>query len=213
VREVEFRDVAFRYPGARRPAVDGLSFSLRRGETVALVGENGAGKTTVTRLLAGVLVPERGEVRFDDIDLRDLAPEFLQREIGLLPQVPSRFEATAAENIAFGDWQRLLDDPEEVARIARDLGLDGLLASLPRGAETPLGRIIGEHDPSGGQWQQLGIARAFAHGGSVLLLDEPSTRVPSPSCSSGCAASPATAPRCSSRTASPPSRSPTASSC
>jgi ATP-binding cassette subfamily B protein len=177
VREIEFRNVSYTYPGASRPAIDGVSFQLRRGETVALVGENGAGKTTVARILAGVLEPERGEVRFDGADLRRISRDELRREIGMLSQVPARFEATAAENIAFGDWRRLLERPDEVARIARDLGLDTLLAGFPRGAETPLGRIIGEHDPSGGQWQQLGIARAFAHGGRILVLDEPSSQL------------------------------------
>lgn len=177
VERVEFRDVVFRYPGADAPTIDGVSFTLRRGETVALVGENGAGKTTITRLLAGVLQPESGSVCFDGVDVRELPREDLQREVALLPQSPTRFEATADENIAFGDWRRLLAAPDELARIAADVGVEPLLASMPRGGATRLGRIVGEYDPSGGQWQQLGIARAYAHGGSVLILDEPSSQL------------------------------------
>jgi len=177
VERVDFRDVTFRYPGAPTPTIDGVSFTLRRGETVALVGENGAGKTTLTRLLAGVLAPERGSVRFDGVDVRELSPDDLRREVALLPQAPARFEATAEENVAFGDWRRLLEAPEETARAAAAAGAAPLIASLPRGGATRLGRIVGDHDLSGGQWQQLGIARAYAHGGSVLILDEPSSQL------------------------------------
>jgi ATP-binding cassette subfamily B protein len=175
VEAVEFRDVRFTYPGAPEPALDSVSFRIARGETVALVGENGAGKTTIARLLAGALRPDRGSIRFDGIDQSQLARDYLESQVALLPQIPTRFEATAAENIAFGDWKRLLGDRAEVERIAQRFGVDGMIRSLPEGWETPLGRITGRHELSGGQWQLLGIARAFAHGGRVLILDEPSS--------------------------------------
>jgi ATP-binding cassette subfamily B protein len=175
VEELEFRDVTFTYPGGVEPALENISFRIARGETIALVGETGAGKTTIARMLAGALRPDRGEVRLDGVDLRDLARDYLDSQIAFLPQIPTRFEATAAENIAFGDWDRLRGDRAEVERIAERIGVDGMIRALPNGWETPLGRITGRHELSGGQWQMLGIARAFAHGGRVLILDEPSS--------------------------------------
>jgi len=177
VERIHLRALSYTFPGAERPAVDGVTFKIERGEIVALVGENGAGKTTVARLLSGVLEPTAGSVFLDEVDTRTLGVDAIARHVALLPQIPTRFEATAFDNVAFGDWRRLLTDRSEVERLARQLGLDDLIASLPDGWQTRLGRIESDHDLSAGQWLRVGFARVCAHGGSVLILDEPSAHL------------------------------------
>jgi ATP-binding cassette subfamily B protein len=171
--EVELEDVRFRYPGSDRPALDGVTLRVRAGETLAIVGENGAGKSTLAKLLARLYDPDSGAIRFDGVDLRELSLEHLHRQISFVFQSFGRYEATLADNVAYGDWRRLLGDRAAVAEIARRAGLEELAASLPRGLDTTLGRSFGETDLSGGQWQAVAVARAFARPASLLILDEP----------------------------------------
>jgi ABC-type multidrug transport system fused ATPase/permease subunit len=170
---IELRDVHFTYPGASRPAVAGVTVQIAPGETVAVVGENGAGKTTLVKLIARLYDPDRGSILFDGIDLRALPRDALHARIAFVFQNFSRFEASAADNIAFGDWPRLLTDRAGVEQVARDAGLDGLIAALPQGYDTRLGRAFGETDLSAGQWQKVAVARAFARQAALLILDEP----------------------------------------
>jgi ABC-type multidrug transport system fused ATPase/permease subunit len=160
--EVELDGVRFRYPGSESRALDGVSLHIRPGETLAIVGENGSGKSTLLKLLARLYDPDEGSIRFDGVDLRELSLERLHREIAFVFQTFGRYEGSVAENIAFGDWRRLLDDREGVADVARRAGLDALIAALPDGLDTRLGRSFGQVDLSGGQWQAIAVARAFA---------------------------------------------------
>ena len=174
---VELRDVRFTYPGAAAPALDGVSLRINAGETVALVGENGAGKTTLIKLIARLYDPDQGSVLFDGDDLRTLPRAALQARIAFVFQGFGRYEASAADNIAYGDWERLLTDRAAVEAVARAAGLDGLIAGLPHGYDTPLGRQFGERDLSAGQWQALAVARAFARDAALLILDEPTANL------------------------------------
>ena len=171
--ELELEDVRFRYPGADRPALEGVTLRVRAGETLAIVGENGAGKSTLAKLLARLYDPDAGAIRFDGVDLRELSLEYLHRQISFVFQSFGRYEATLADNVAYGDWRRLLGDRAAIAEVARRAGLEELAASLPRGLDTTLGRAFGETDLSGGQWQAVAVARAFARPASLLILDEP----------------------------------------
>ena len=170
---LELRDVHFTYPGAREPAVAGVTLQIAPGETIALVGENGAGKTTLVKLIARLYDPDAGSILFDGTDLRALPRDVLHQRIAFVFQNFGRYEASAADNIAFGDWPRLLNDRAGVEQVARDAGLDGLIAGLPHGYDTRLGRVFGEADLSAGQWQKLAVARAFARQATLLILDEP----------------------------------------
>ena len=171
--EVELEEVSFTYPGAERPTLSGVSLRLDAGRVVALVGENGAGKTTLVKLMARVFDPQVGRVRFDGVDVREVDPAELHRRIAWVLQDFTRFEASAAENLAFGDWERLLDDREAIERIAAATGVAPFVEALPVGYETWLGRRFGRHDLSTGQWQRLAVARGFARPASLLILDEP----------------------------------------
>jgi ATP-binding cassette subfamily B protein len=175
--ELVLEDVWFTYPATDRPALAGVSLRVRPGEIIALVGENGAGKTTLAKLLARLYDPDKGRILLDGIDLRDWSTQELHRRLAFVAQDSVRFEATAAENIAYGDWRRLLSDRAAIEQVAFAAGVHDLLAGLPQGYDTMLGRAFGEHDLSGGQWQKLAVARAFARAATVLILDEPTAHL------------------------------------
>jgi ATP-binding cassette subfamily B protein len=175
--EIEFRNVSFTYPGSTCPAVVDVSFHLHPGETVALVGESGAGKTTLIKLLARLYTTASGSIFLDGIDVRDLSLSDLYRQFSFVLQNFGRYEATAAENIAYGDWRQMLHDQERIERIARLAKVHDIIATMPKGYATALGRMFGEHSLSEGQWQKLAVARAFAREASVFILDEPTSNL------------------------------------
>jgi ATP-binding cassette subfamily B protein len=175
--EINLRNVSFSYPGSSEPALRDISLHIRPGETIALVGENGAGKTTLVKLLARLYDPDIGAIEFDGVDLRDLSLEQLHKQIGFVFQDFNRFEATAADNIAYGDWRTMLGNRQKIEEVGRLAGVDTMVRSMPTGYDTVLGRSFGEHDLSRGEWQKLAIARAFARDASILILDEPSANL------------------------------------
>lgn len=172
--EIKIEKVSFTYPGAAEPALRDISLHIRPGETIALVGENGAGKTTLVKLLARLYDPDCGSIELNGADLRTLSLSQLQKQIGFVFQDFGRYESTVAENIAYGDWQAMCADRPKVEEVGRVAGIDAMVRALPAGYDTVLGRLFGNHDLSGGQWQKIAIARAFARDASVLVLDEPS---------------------------------------
>jgi ATP-binding cassette subfamily B protein len=174
---IEMRGVSFRYPGTTREVVRDLDLDIRAGETVAVVGPNGAGKTTLVKLIARLYEVDRGSVLADGHDVRSLAVRWYHDQIAYVGQVPVRFEATLEENIAFGDWKRLLGRSEEVEELALRLGLGDLLEQTPDGMQTLLGRRFGDHDLSGGQWQLVAIGRALARNAAIVILDEPTSNL------------------------------------
>jgi len=173
--ELRFEDVTFAYPDTSTPVVDGLSLHVRPGETLALVGENGAGKTTLVKLAARLYEPDEGRILVDGVEIRELPPAEYRREIAFVFQPYGRYEASAGENIAYGDWQRLLRDRSAVEEVVQRAGLDSMVESMPDGLDTKLGRSFGEYDPSAGQWQLIAVARALARDATILILDEPSS--------------------------------------
>ncbi len=171
--EIVLDGVSFRYGQSNANALSDVSLRIAPGETIAVVGENGAGKSTLTKLIAGLYCPSAGNILYDGVPFAEIDFGRLHRRMALLMQRPLRLEATAGENIALGDLARLLDDPEAVRQLALELGLDEMVRRLPQGYDTQLGRMFGEHDLSGGQWQKLAIARALACQPAIVILDEP----------------------------------------
>ena len=165
---IQFDHVGFSYPA--RPgvrALDGITLTIVPGETVALVGPSGAGKTTVIQLLLRFYDPQEGAIRIDGVDLRDMARADFRRAIALVPQDPVIFAATARDNIRFG---RPEASDAEVEAAARAAAAHGFLARLPDGYDT----YVGERGVmlSGGQKQRIAIARAILRDAPILLLDE-----------------------------------------
>ncbi|HKV79554.1 MAG TPA: ABC transporter ATP-binding protein [Candidatus Sulfotelmatobacter sp.] len=174
-RGFEFRNVSFRYPGSSRLVLNGLNFHLRPRERVALIGENGEGKTTIVKLLTRLYDPFEGQVLLDGVDLREYDLEDLYTEIGVIFQDFMRYEMTARENIAVGRIDRM-NDLELLQQSARKSMAADVLRKLPSGLEQMLGRRFdGGVDLSGGEWQKVALARAYLRDAQVLILDEPTS--------------------------------------
>lgn len=166
--DIVFDDVHFHYPTRTdAPALEGFSLHVRPGETVALVGPSGAGKSTVFALLLRFHDPQRGAIRIDDIDLRALEPSQLREAIALVPQSPTIFAASAADNIRYG---RLDATDAELAKAARSAEANDFIEALPNGWASELGERGARL--SGGQQQRIAIARALLKDAPILLLDE-----------------------------------------
>lgn len=169
----EFRNVAFAYPGNERMVVSGLNFRIAAGEKIALIGENGAGKTTIVKLLARLYDPVAGEILLDGVDLRDYDADSLRREIGVIFQDYVRYDATARDNVRYGKIDSSEDEPR--IRLASHKSLaDTVITRLTNGYDQMLGRRFeGGADLSGGEWQKFALARAYMRDAQLLILDEP----------------------------------------
>ena len=169
----EFRNVSFQYPGTSRPILNSLNFRLEPGEHVALVGENGQGKTTLVKLLARLYDPTGGAIFLDGKDLREYSVEELHKEIGVIFQDFVRYDMPARMNIGVGRIESLNDD-EALWIAAEKSRADRLLTRFSGGLDQMLGRRFeGGVDLSGGEWQKFALARAYLRDAQVLILDEP----------------------------------------
>ena len=170
---IEFRNVWFTYPGSKSPVLRGINFRMEPRERIALVGENGQGKTTIAKLLTRLYDPTEGQILLDGIDLREYDTEDWWNEIGVIFQDFMRYDLTAEENIAVGRIQA----PNSLQRIqaaARKSYAENVIRKLPRGYEQLLGvRFEGGVELSGGEWQKIALARAHLRDAQLLILDEP----------------------------------------
>ena len=169
--------LSFGYPGTDRTVLCDVDLVVEPGEVVAIVGENGSGKSTLVKLIAGLYRPDTGKILLDGVDLTQVDATDISREITFVFQGIGRYEATAGENVAFGDWRRLLDDPVATRAVIDRVGIGAIIDRMPEGVDTLLGRRFGVHDLSGGQWQQIAIARAQARPGAIQILDEPTSNL------------------------------------
>jgi ATP-binding cassette subfamily B protein len=170
---IEFRDVGFRYPESDDWALRGINLSIRPGEKIALVGHNGAGKTTVIKLLSRLYDPTEGAILIDGIDIREVDPLDLRQKIGVIFQDFVRYHLPVTENIGFGQIEEV-DRMDRIVESARKSGAHAIIENLPEGYQTMLGRWFhGGHELSTGQWQRIALARAFMREAEILVLDEP----------------------------------------
>jgi ATP-binding cassette subfamily B protein len=169
----EFRNVSFAYPGTDRRVLADFNFTLRPGERVALIGENGQGKTTIVKLITRLYDPTEGAILLDGVDLREYDLTDLHAEIGVIFQDFMRYEMTARENIAVGRIE-VPHTAQEIEDAAERSLAAGVIARLSEGYDQMLGRRFESGvDLSGGEWQKLALARAYLRDAQLLILDEP----------------------------------------
>ncbi len=172
-RGFEFRNVSFTYPGTKRRILRDFNFVLRPGERIALIGENGQGKTTVVKLITRLYDPTEGQILLDGVDLREYSLDDLHHEMGVIFQDFMRYEMTARENIGVGRVERE-HAQFEIEHAAEQSLAASVVAKLAGGYDQMLGRRFeGGVELSGGEWQRVALARAYLRDAQLLILDEP----------------------------------------
>ena len=172
-RGIAFENVGFRYPETDNWVVRNLSFTLPAGQTLALVGENGAGKTTIAKLLTRLYDPSEGRITIDGVDLRDMDPKDIHAHVGVIFQDFIRYSFSARDNIGVGRIEAR-EDQSRIDLAAEQSLADGVIAKLPQGYDQQLGRLFKQgRDLSGGEWQKVAIARAYMRDAELIILDEP----------------------------------------
>ena len=168
--EIEFKNVSYAFEGASQAVLQDLSFKIPKGQKVALVGKMGSGKSTLSRLIAGILEPTEGAILIDGVDVRQIDQADLRKNIGVMLQDSWLFSGTVRENIQMGFNEY---DDEHVLEICKVAGVDDFIGSHPKGYELEIReRGIGL---SGGQKQTINLARSLLHKPDILLLDEPTS--------------------------------------
>jgi ATP-binding cassette, subfamily B, bacterial len=171
---VRFENVTFSYPGADAPALKDLTMHLQPGQALALVGENGSGKTTIIKLLSRLYTPTQGRITLDGLDLREWDEQALRQRIGVIFQDFARYQMMVGENVGAGDVGHFEDEARWRAAAAKGMA-DDFIDTFPEGYRTQLGRWFAQgRELSGGQWQKVALSRAFMRqGADILVLDEP----------------------------------------
>lgn len=179
--EIEFRNVSFTYPGKHpqtEAAIMQVSFTIRAGETIALVGSNGAGKTTLVKLLTRLYEPDEGDILIGGRNIKEYNLEVLRQHIGVIFQDFANYYLTARENIGVGRIE-VIDNRSLVMKAAHKSGAHAVIERLPQGYDTTLGRwfksLQESTQLSGGEWQKIALARAFMREAAILVLDEPTS--------------------------------------
>jgi ABC-type multidrug transport system fused ATPase/permease subunit len=169
---LRFHDVSFAYPDGQDAVLQGVTFDLKPGAKLGLLGRTGSGKTTLTRLLFRLYEPTAGEIRLGDAELRDLTLSHLRQRVGMVTQEVQLFKASVRDNLTFFD-PKVPD--ERIVAVVRELGLGEWFDRLPKGLDSEL--AAGGDDLSAGEAQLLAFARVFLRDPGLVVLDEPSSRL------------------------------------
>jgi len=172
---IRIENLSFRYVNSKRDALQSVNLTIRKGETVAIVGANGSGKTTLIKLLCGFYQPDSGKIYYDNFTSSELGREVICKNLSAVFQDFALYNVLASENIALGDIDHTFSE-FKVENAAKMAGIAEVLQQLPGGYKTLLGnQFLGGEELSIGQWQKLAIARAFYRDSELLLMDEPSS--------------------------------------
>ncbi|SCG03222.1 ATP-binding cassette, subfamily B/ATP-binding cassette, subfamily C [Streptomyces sp. MnatMP-M17] len=176
VKEIRLEEATYRYPGKDKPAVDGVSLTLRRGQILAIVGVNGSGKSTLTRLITGIYLADKGRVTWNGADLAAVEPATVWACTGLVPQIFAQWPLRVRENVTLGQPRTFDDGP--VWEAVDAVGMREAVEDLSSGLDTLLAReVFGGAELSGGQWQRLACSRALYRRPPLLILDEPTSQM------------------------------------
>jgi ATP-binding cassette subfamily B protein len=174
-KEIRFEDVTFTYSGSASPALSNVNLTLHKGEIIALVGDNGAGKSTFIKLLCRLYEPVKGKITVDGMDLKKTDPEDWRRHTTVLFQDYVRYYLSARENIWLGDISLPPDTPR-IEDAARHAAADEVIKKLPESYSSLLGKLFsGGQELSTGEWQKIALARAFFRNAEIVILDEPAS--------------------------------------
>ena len=169
--EFKLENVQFSYPNAKEPALDGVNLTIRKGEKLALIGENGCGKTTLVKLLLGIYPASGGSISVDGFPLADIQKDSFWKKVSIVAQDFVSYKLTLRENVGISDLERMQDN-EEIHRALDEAALPQLAELSP---DTRMGREFDGMELSGGQWQKLAIARGLFRDSEVIVLDEPTS--------------------------------------
>ena len=170
---IVIEDVTFTYPGSETPAIQNINLHIKPGQKMAIVGHNGSGKTTLIKLLSGLYVPQKGEIRLDGLSINKWNVQALRRRIGVIFQDFSRYQFTVGENIGVGDVEHM-NNEQRWEKAAQKGMANTFVEQFDQAFQTPLGRWFGGRELSLGQWQKIALSRAFmSESADILILDEP----------------------------------------
>ncbi len=175
---IEFRNVTFTYPGSKKPVLKNFNLRIGKDKSIALVGENGSGKTTLVKLLCRFYDVDSGEILIDGRSIKDYRLEDLARNIGVIFQDFTKYEALIKENIWYGDVKKSVHG-KDIHKSAQQSGAWEFIKELDRKYSTQVGKKLKDEgtELSGGQWQKIALARAFFKDAPILVLDEPTSAV------------------------------------
>lgn len=176
IQSIEVRNLSFRYPNRAENALNGIRLSIRKGEKIAIVGDNASGKTTLVKLILGLYPPEPGSVFYNQTDLNDIHLPSVWSQVSAVFQDFSKYELDIRHNIAASDLKEIHND-KRLYELADAFGIANIM--LPeRGLETELGYLTEDSiNLSGGQWQRIALARALFKQASLIVLDEPTSAI------------------------------------
>lgn len=173
IKTIEFKNVSFKYPGTEQYILNDVSFVLEKGKHYAVVGKNGCGKTTLTKLIMGLYPVTDGKILVNGINIVNIEAEAYYKLFSVIFQDFAHYAITVEENIGIGNIDEI-SNTEKIKSVANSIGLNELMDSLPNGYKTNLGKLYPESiDLSGGQWQKIAFARMLFHEGTFKILDEP----------------------------------------
>lgn len=174
---IELKNIDFTYPGTTNKVLDNFSLSINKGEKIAIIGLNGAGKTTIIKLMLRFYDPDNGQVLINGIDIRKIDVAEFYKKIGFMAQNYMTYEMTVADNVVFGRYTQDAKTEDIVTALNKASALE-FVNTYPHGINQMLGRKFAESvQPSIGQWQKIGLARSFYRDPELLILDEPTSSI------------------------------------